>query len=867
VAYVAFLPLHPPASSPPPASLRFGTSLHGLVLQEDASENLQAVDPLTGQVVLSAPPSSMWDSATGAAATLTDPASSVRGPGPNAHVARLPVSLDAGGLSLTGDPAALGAAAVFPLYLDPTWSLPHSSSPRLNYTEVQSGCPTATNYDNVSQPGVGYNDFSSCIGKYRSFYQVNTTALNPNMVIVTSTLKINEVYSAWNSCGQGSETITVKWTAGIGSSTDWNNQPGVDSRGNPITSKTLKSVGNSSGTMCSGGTVPGDFNMKEAIVKVAAGNFTNLTFGMYGDETAGSHSLERFNNNPAIDTVYDIPPNTPSALTAGPAPVDSSGAVDQGCGTAAAGFMGISSLAGKHVATLTATLTSAIAAAQMAGHYTIHDDTSNTTAGTPTSSGFVTTGAKVSVTTPTLTDGHQYSWSLYSDDQYYKSGQSTTCKFIVDQTAPANPGITSTDFPPSGSATPSTKTNGQSGTLTLTSSDPNPNSGQGSGMKGFRSSLDTPIPSSGASTTASTGTLSVSVTPAQWGTHTLYAEAVDNAGNVSGQAQYSFYVPWNPGTTVTAGDVNGDGIPDLVTSTSGGNLVEYPGNADPARPPVTLSTPTFSPDGLGTGWNSFLVTHRGSFTNQGVDDLWAYDSANHGLYLYKNVGTNAFENTGNVVNITKANVVTDGNFISPVLPDSLTTACHTTSTGSCTGYDNTDWSTVTQVLAPGDLYAGTPVTANDNGVPGLLTVEGDSLWYYQGQTTQFYLGTAVRLGTSGWSNVTLMAPGTVNGKPALWARDNTTGTIYQYTITYDANGDPVNLGTPTSGAVVAIPGGVPFTSAAYPAIASPGDLRGSGNPDLVATNSTGQLIDYPGAAPTSAGVATFGSPVTLGKLG
>ena len=174
----------------------------------------------------------------------------------------------------------------------------------------------------------------------------------------------------------------------------------------------------------------------------------------------------------------------------------------------------------------------------MAGHYTIHDVTTNKNVATPVSSGFVTTGASVSVGTPTLVDGHHYSWSLFSDDQYFSSGQSTTCEFIVDQSAPFNPTVKSTDFPPVGSGTPSTKTNGQTGNFTLTSSDPNPNGGHGSGMKGFRWSLDSPIPSSGASTTASSGTLTVPITPAQWGVHTLYTEAVDNAGNVSGQAQY-----------------------------------------------------------------------------------------------------------------------------------------------------------------------------------------------------------------------------------------------------------------------------------------------------------------------------------------
>ena len=858
---------HDAAAAAAAAHLRFTTSLRGLTLRAGAAGDLQAVDAATGQAVMTAPPATMWDSATtGPEDDLAMAASSgAGGPGRNAHVARLPIHVDAGGLTLDAAPPA---GATYPLYLDPTWTLPFSSAGRQHYGEVQggSGCQTFTTYDNVSQPGVGYNDFNSCIGPYRTFYVVDTSALASNFQITSSTLKINEVMSAWNSCGQGSETITVKWTGGISSGLDWSNQPGVDSRGNPITSKSLKSVGNTAGTMCSGGTVPGDFDMIGAIKQVAKGNLNTLTFGLYGNETAGSHSLERFNNNPSILTQYDIPPATPGSLAASPAPVDGAGAVDQGCGSTAAGFMGISNLGGAHVASLSAKLTSSIVAAQMDGVFTITDATTGANVAVPTSSGFVTSGGTASVGTPTLTDGHQYSWSLHANDQYFDSPTSATCKFIVDETAPLNPTVTSTDFPAVGSGVVSAKTNGQTGSLTLASSDPNPNGGRGSGLKGFASSLDTPVPSAGATVTPSTGALTVSVTPAQWGTHTLYAEAVDNAGNVSGQAQYHFYVPWNPATKVIPGDVGGDGVPDLVTTTSGGNLVEYAGNADPAGSPLTLSTPAASPDGLGTSWSRFLVTHRGSFTNQGVDDLWTFGGPNHGLYLYKNVGPSPFQNTGNVVPITKADVVQDANTISPTSPDSASTACATTATGSCATYDNTDWGQVTQILAVGDFYAGTPVATNDNGAPGLLTVERGSLWYYQGQTSQFYLGTAIQLGNSGWDGVTLLAPGTVNGRPALWARDNTTGAILQYGITFDARGFPVDLGTPSSGTALTIPGGATFSKALYPSAISPGDLRGTGFPDLVVTSTAGRVVDYPGGAPTSAGLATFGSLVTLGAV-
>jgi hypothetical protein len=97
-------------------NLRFATTLRRLALRADGSGNLQAVDPATGQVVMTAPPAAMWDSATagGAAAedgTVTTPASSPSGPGRGAHRAMLPVSVDGGGLTLAGGTAALLTAA------------------------------------------------------------------------------------------------------------------------------------------------------------------------------------------------------------------------------------------------------------------------------------------------------------------------------------------------------------------------------------------------------------------------------------------------------------------------------------------------------------------------------------------------------------------------------------------------------------------------------------------------------------------------------------------------------------------------------------------------------------------------------------
>jgi hypothetical protein len=873
-------------------SLKFTTTLNGLSLSQGTNDSFTLADSTTGQTFMQAPSAIMWDSATNGAAannvpddfeTVTNPDSSTAGPGLEAHTGQLPITDSGSTLSLDGAASQLDTTTpTYPLYLDPTWTEPYQSGGTNNYTEVQSGCPTVANYDDVSQPGVGYNDLNgdgNCpgYGAYRSYFDLDTSNLNSADTIVSSIMKINEMYSAADSCGDGTENITVKWTGSISSSTTWSTQPAVISTlANPTA---MKTDGNADGTTCSGGAVPGNFNVESAIAQNAASNGTHITLGLFGDESGSWESLERYNDNPSVYTVYDIPPNTPSNLATSPAPVNSSGAINQDCGGTGPGYLGITNLGGQHIATLSATLTSSVAAAQMQGIFSLTDLTTNTNVGNYTSSGYATSGATVSVQTLALTDGHEYAWSLHANDQYYSSKQSATCEFIVDQTPPNNPTITSTDFPALGSTTGTTKRYGQSGnnsgTITFTSTDPSPNSGTASGLKGFYYSLDEPATPSSSYAAASSGSASMTVTPDHWGTNTLYVQAVDNAGNLSADTPYSFYLPWYPGTKVTAGDVNGDGIPDLVTATPGGNLVMYPGNTDATASPTTLGTAAQSPTDL--PWTDYQFSHDGSFHQAGVDDLWVFNPTTHQLYLYKNSGSatgDNFDSTGDISGpITKQDAATDAFNDSPTGDSDGTTACYNTLTfpTACSNYDTTDWSDTTQVVATPDLYAASPDSATLDGgstspshnAPGLLTVENGALWYYQGQGTPDFIGTAVELGASGWGNYTVLSPVTVGTQIVVWARNITTGAISQYPVDYGPDGYPY-LGTPSP---LLVPGSPDLTAKNYPEIYAQvlHSTSAATYPDLVTQNTDGEVTDYPGAAPTTPGLASFDAPQSLAQ--
>lgn len=871
-------------------SLKFTAQLSGLTMSQNSDGTLNVADAGTGQTFMTAPSAIMWDSATSGAAannvpddfeTVTNQGSSAAGPGLSAHTGPLQVTASGSTLSLDGAPGQLDTTApTYPLYLDPTWTEPFESGGTNNYSEVQSGCPTIANWDDVTQPGVGYNDINgdgNCpgYGAYRSYFDLNTSNLNSSDKIVSSTMKINEVFSAQDSCGEGTQTITVKWTGGISSSTDWNNQPSVLAiLPNPTA---MKTDGNPDGTMCSGGVVPGNFDLTSAISQNTQSNGSHITFGLFGDESGSWLSLERFNDNPSVYTVYDIPPATPTKTIETPAPVDAGtgsgpGPVDYGCTGSASkpyGYMGLSNIAGNDTVDLSATLTSQVAAAQMYGEFKLTDDTV-TGSWSGNSSGYVTSGGIVTWPTPALSDGNLYNWTVTSTDQYYPSSPATSCFFAVDFTPPNNPTVASTVFPALGSSTGTTEHYGQSGSVTFTSTDPAPSSGTASGLKGFYYSLDEPAnPSSSHYAQAAGGSASVAIDPTHWGTNTLYVQAVDNAGNLSAETQYSFYLPWNPAAKVTPGDVNGDGIPDLVTTTPSGNLVEYPGNSDTTAAPVTLSTAAQSPYNA-SPWTAYQFSHNGSFTQGGTDDLWVLNTSNHQLYLYKNGGgsTNNFNTTANVTGpITKAEVTTDEYNTSPAGDSSETTACFPTATfpNACNSgvYDNTDWDETSQLIASPDLYANTTTPSLDSHMPGLLTVENGNLWYYQGQGSLNYIGTAIQLGSGGWNGYTVMSPVTVDGNLVLWARNNTTGAISQYTVDYDPAGYPY-LSSPTQ---LTIPGSANLTQASYPQIYAQvlhaTTSASTTYPDLVVQNTAGQVTDYPGAAP-NANLPTFAAPQQLG---
>jgi hypothetical protein len=861
------------AANPALRRLRLAVSARKLTVRTDPHGNLTVTAP-DGKVAFSGPAPRMWDSGAPASAgarrlaAVGSPRSSILAPGPRAHAAAVGMRATAGALVLVPDwPMLSPREKEWPVFIDP--SISPTSSSTAGYVETQQGCSTTKNFNSssVTMEGVGWQDYSSsCYGLYRSFFQISTTNLNSVMDVTSATLDTQEVYGSDETCSH-TWPVTLSWTAGIGASTDWSTQPAVQSILGTASPKTA---------WC--GTQDVNFNVTSVMQTTAAHNYTQWTFGLTGDESelgfsSCSPSSEfncgfmRFGDKPTVTTVYDLTPSVPTATTTSPAPQNGGTTTGLGCAGTSTGWIGKTD--NNSGVNLDATVTSNITGEHVRAQYTLWDNSATSGAAdtdvvaSPDSS-YVASGTPVS--TPVgiaLADGHQYTWTADAYDGILTSADAPVCHFDADLTAPTVPVVTSTTFPQSGSGA-SPPTIGTTGTFSFASTDSVPTgcvpACLASGVAAYEYSFNTPLPASGA-TTAAPGT-AVSFAPTAWGTNILYVAAVDNAGNVSPTEQYDFYVTWNGQALASskAGDVDGDGIPDLLATNAAGNLLLYPGGTDPAVTPTVAGTPATSPDG--TGWNTFQITHRGSMTaaaaasGRTVDDLFALKGAN--LYLDPNNGSAPqFEAIQNVVTINKP-----------------ACAVTTSNASNCTGYDATDWSDASQILVPGDVYAGAP---SDTGLPDLLAIENDQLWLYKGHPGNS-LATPVLLGSSGWSGMTLIAPGVVGGKLTLWARNDSTGALSSWPLTLDSNGVP-ELGNATAGAPVAATSGtaisgVTLTAAAYLQVVSSGPLTAgtcgtadpTACPGVYAEDASGNVWYFQGQSISGGAAPLSGTRLLVGNV-
>ncbi|HEY8281608.1 MAG TPA: GH25 family lysozyme [Leifsonia sp.] len=243
---------------------------------------------------------------------------------------------------------------------------------------------------------------------------------------------------------------------------------------------------------------------------------------------------------------------------------------------------------------------------------------------------------------------------------------------------------------------------------------------------------------------------------------------------------------------VGAGDVNGDGKPDLLARKMDGTLWLYPGTG--ATGTISAANPGIgSAILLGGGWDMYTdIVAAGDVNGDHKPDLLGR-KPDGTLWLY--AGTGRVDSTS-------------------------------------VGYDagiqiNGGWNIFTQVIGIGDL--------DHNGWDDLVAARADgSLWYYRGSANGYQPG--VQLYPSGLAaNDLLIAGGDANGDgtPDLLAR-NSSGTLDFF------------AGTTVPQAAFGAAQVVGSGWAAFGAVVGTGDINGDGKPDIVATGTDGTLWFYAG---------------------
>ncbi|QMU75730.1 LamG domain-containing protein [Streptacidiphilus sp. PB12-B1b] len=901
------------AANPDLASLAIDTTTQGLTVHQGASG--LTVTAADGSVSYSGPMPVMWDSTTPATTSAADTKSTARttaktalvgrsmaartaddtdgttaadssaqAPGIAAQIAPIAVSTSSGAVTLTPSQSMLTSPTTqWPVFVDP--SLDPVTTTGYKFDQIYSTGPCSSAPQTGVQQvyggeGVGYQHYQSTCGTTleRSFYEINTSTITSAMKVSSAMLNFPE--TAASAC-KNTTDIHLVTTGSIDNNTTWANAP------SPVAGypNIKQAVTSGSGSNCGGGNLA--IQVADAVNKFA-GIVSDWTLELYNDDETQSDSdndFMRFSSAPTMDVTFDETPSVYGAPTTDPSTGDT-------CNNASTGWIGATSLSGHgNTVDLQAAVTTPLSGVSVHADFTIWDNNTANSSGDATTESNPATKPAESSTSPvsapigfTLQDGHNYGWAAKADDGTLVSDWISECHFEVDTTPPTIPAITvDPDFPPLGSPSPNPLVYAgptTSTSFTVTASDPEPTTTcdrltcDSSGIDHFIYALDSiPVP---GSSTSSTGTLTAGtknadgsvntsttltgIKIANWGTHTLYVKAVDKAGNASQDAaSYTFYAPWNPAMKVAPGDLDGDGVPDLLGTTNTGDLVLIPGDSNPSSSAAILSTPAQSPDG--TAWTNYQVAHRGSLTGNTWDDLFALRTGSaKSLYIYKNdldpgtggTGTVGFTNPKNVIKVTSK------------------PACQPASATWCTGYDSTDWNSTQQIAAPGDIYG--------SGYGDLITVEGspgnEQLWLYEG-TPGGGLTNPYLLGTGDWTNTTLITPGTVGTTPTLWARNNATGQLYSYPLTLNTSSFQLPVLTAPGSSAVAgssTEAGTPFgpslPTSTYPTVASPGDVNSPGGtadgaPDLYVTNANGQLSEYTGLPTPATSTANQGPAINL----
>ncbi|MFJ2810836.1 ricin-type beta-trefoil lectin domain protein [Kitasatospora sp. NPDC087271] len=871
------------AVNPALKTLRFPITAQGLTVTSDDQGRIDVKDD-KGDLRFRSPSPLQWDSSTppaasktvksamaAAAAPATDPApaagirSSTEEPGDGANVAAISTKVTSSTIELTPNQDALGSGTG-PWYLDP--SLVATSSVQ-GSVEVQENHKTAENFNKKSNLATGYCGYHSSdpsldcgdLGRQRAYFQFG---INPALytkpggaesppTIFNSTLN----FQVTGASSPSTNTPLVVYSAPkpIHEHTSWNDQPCGDSK--TVVMENCPTVNGQWIT----GTGPLAVDVTDMMKQAIAGQWPWWTAAIAPMNNEYDKSFRHYiANNPYITTTYDITPTVWYPRTS-PAPGFAWNNSTAECTTGGAHPWDNPGWIGSNQNIYLTANSYSPAGQSLYTSYRMWDDNDGNFSFTDGRWGRSYNDPAESVTPGSLSDGHQYGWYAQSGDGTLSSPESAWCYFRVDRTNP-RVSISSTDFPPSGTPNPTpAKYMNDWGRFAINAEDPAPGAGlQASGVACVRVSTDpTPVVGwkCGQSDTLSPGQ-PYDYQPRQWGTNTLYAWAMDNAGNYSQPALYNFYVPWKPGTQPLFGDVTNDQQPDIVLADKNGDLRIIGGTADPTN---SLVAPAAAAPGnlkYGATWADYQISHHGALTaGLPVDQLVVHYTGAAAelkkiLYVIPNDGTGRFDQS------------------QPLAPSRPTTCKVYGTTTPCDGYNSGDWSNVSQVIAFGTPKGeavgpkpGDPTKTVFTTQTSIMTLENNNLYVFNPVGNLLSGTTLIPTLSGSWNDLELINPGAANGpttNPAtkatanqttLWARSRTTGDIYAYPLGFNADGtvDYSALTKPDAGTPILT--GANWSAAAQPKIGA-ADLNNDGYPDLWAINNSNAITVFPGKSSTGA---------------
>jgi len=537
------------ADDPILQEIAIGIQTDGLSVVEDPETGRIDVLDDAGEVVFEAGQGIMWESdppsgETAGVSAFTTESAEAADPG---QIGDVTVDVTKTGITLKPDAAMLASNSLtFPVYIDPPFT-----STRKAWANVYAGAPSKGWTGDTSWPRsggmrVGYNTWSDCgdgCGLWRSVITLNTGTLK-GKYIDSAVVKALQTHTG----GCGTYGLQLWRTKQITNGVSWN---GVNwLYGSQLQTKDVPSSNSSGG--CSGTTnewVSFDgSNVKKRVQSAADERNDTISFGFRSSSEGDRNAWRRIQTKSVrLEVTYYIYPPKPDQLA-----IDGDGCVP-------------SSAATQWVTSRKPTISLRAKSSESESVYArmrVRNQGSDTDLYTYRTPDPVAAYSPVSwPLTASLPDG-AYTYAARSEARQtsaVNSGWTDACYFKVDATRPTQPTVTAPAGP---------YTEGQNVTLTVASSDPVVN-GVSSGLKRYEYSWNTPD-------YKQTATGTITRTAAAAGRHVLYVRAVDNAGNISSERVYTFFVGRNiPATAMGMwrfeGDVYDDSGHDYNLTMAKGN--------------------------------------------------------------------------------------------------------------------------------------------------------------------------------------------------------------------------------------------------------------------------------------------------------